>query len=396
MSITIQDILNLSDGYVGDQTYMSTPLNEKLAAVTEACSWMIEKSLPDTALKSVEIEYIPGIHKYRTTAFIPDMIEPSDLRRIQSKQFEAATRKATREIYEDIANESTEYAYAIERSMDGNYIVVNLTNDESPETLLTLTSVDSDNATITAIGSAVAVASSSTHGIDSVRFDISGGLAPTYSGINIELPANKNLIDYDLVGYVLIDVYLPQEMTLTSIGCTLRGTAGTTVLTTTVDATGDAFKAGLMTLAFPLSDSVSSSETLKDITEIDLYLNHATLYPVTYGILMTNLRIVNPETLTLNYVSQYVGKSSIGTKLLSFTAVTDIPFFSGSYDSYRFPVAHKAASTIFQGLRLPKEAMAELAIAKDSLVDKQKIFPSSVPKEQRGFKVKGLNFNKRK
>ncbi len=396
MSITVSDIINLSDGYVGDKTYLNITESEKLAAATEACVWLLEKTLTDHALKTATLEYIPGIHRYKISSSIPDILDGSDLRRIGSLQVEPATKKSVREMYEDISSESTEFAYGLERSMDGTYILINLQNDYTIEQVLSLTNLTTDGGTITAIGDAVNLQNSTYKIGESVRFDINGSGTDDYSGINIALGSNKDLSNYDLNGTFMLDVYVPELMTLDSITLHLVSSTDSLILATTTDATGDTIYPGEQTLLFKVSSSSSAMNILSDIESIQIRFNHDAGYPATAGILVRDLRITTPEDLKLAYVSQYIGTSSTGTKLLSYSALTDIPFFSGTYDSYKFAVARKMSSIIFRELRLGNESNEELKLATDALIDKQKLFPSSVTKEDRTFKMKGVNFNRRK
>jgi hypothetical protein len=104
-----------------------------------------------------------------------------------------------------------------------------------------------------------------------------------------------------------------------------------------------------------------------------------------------------PEILTFHYISQRIGVNSSGTTLYKFGATNDVPFYSGQYDHYKFPVAHKAAAILFRApLGLKEDAVMAEMEAEKALTQKQKLFGSVHVPEDRSFKLKQVSFNRRK
>ena len=77
-----------------------------------------------------------------------------------------------------------------------------------------------------------------------------------------------------------------------------------------------------------------------------------------------------------------------------FTADTDVPIYSGLHNGLDIYVAHKSAATLFRKMGLAEDASTEDALAERELARIYNRFPTSSVKPQKGFKPKGLNFNK--
>jgi hypothetical protein len=107
-------------------------------------------------------------------------------------------------------------------------------------------------------------------------------------------------------------------------------------------------------------------------------------------------KLIRPVKLVFHYISWFLGTDTTGaTQLRAFTATTDIPFYSGLYDQYNFPVAHKAAEILLYSMKDFNQAIAHGTEANKSLSRLLKTFPSSKRPETHSFKVFGVNFNRR-
>ena len=108
-----------------------------------------------------------------------------------------------------------------------------------------------------------------------------------------------------------------------------------------------------------------------------------------------NLRLVRPENLTFHYLSWNVGTDTSGADITVFGATTDVPYFSGQYDQYKYAVAHKASAILFRALRLREEAQFEENEADEAMRRAKGIHPSSKVEEVKSFKIRGVRFNRR-
>ena len=110
---------------------------------------------------------------------------------------------------------------------------------------------------------------------------------------------------------------------------------------------------------------------------------------------LDDIKLCRPEKLTFHYLSWNVGTDTTGTTdLTAFTATSDIPFFSGQYDQYKYAVAHKAAAIAFVNLRLLQEAQLEQSEADRALERARKFIPVSRTPEEKSFKVRGNNLTR--
>jgi hypothetical protein len=306
---------------------------------------------------------------------------------------------------EDIANESPEFAFTIERK-DGNaYAVVNLQGNYVAQQLASFDSVTGDGGTWTAdnvTSDALNVTTDINEysaGSGSINFDID----VSQSGNNLAALYNtgvstQDLTDYNGTGILILDVYIPDATYTSSV--TLRwGNDASNYFSATVttDATGNTLAAGWNTVAVEWEDATETGTV--DVTAIDYYyvaINYAAGQGDDTDYRLDNLRIAKPEKLVFHYLSQRVGTNNTGTSIYKFTAATDVPYFSAQHDHYKFAVCHKAAQILFRVLGLKDDAKESEADAEKALVQKQKLFSSVIVPEDRAFKVKQVSFRRRK
>lgn len=403
MSVTVANIVTNVDSYISDTSTDRITSAERLQYITEAVLWLQESLQNDHLNASYDLSYFDTVNRYKITTAVPDVLDVCDLRRGIDDQTISFSRKSTRELYEEIGVNFGESSYALERVDSNWYLLVNHASKYPALLVGKCDSLTGDGGTWeadTTNSDATNVTADSnefTEGSGSINFDAdvsqSGNNRATI--FNDEL-TSQDLTDYEDLASFIVDVYIPDVTNFTSVTF-YWGSSSTAYwsVTATTDINSNAFVAGWNTVKFSWASATMTSTP--DVTAID-YLRIDFNYGAGQGddtdFRIDNIRVVRPETLKFIYTSWSVGTNSGGTDLYAFTATTDIPFFSGKYDQYKYAVAHKAASLIFRTLRLKQESADEEMEAERALIRARKIVPSSTTPELHSFKVRGVNFNK--
>lgn len=403
MAITISSIQTNFNTYLGDSSTDRVSDAERLQYFTEATSWLSEELGNEHSIETYVLNYLDSVHKYKITTAVADLLIGADLRREEGFHTEAFTRKSPRELAEDIGQGSGESSWAVERTDGDSYLVVNHSSRYSAKLISGFDSTTDGGGTwaldaSTADGNNLTVDTNEfKQGTGSLNFDVT----VAQSGNNLATLSNSTLTSLDLSDYENLAtfslwVYIPAITNFTSV--TLYWGSSSTAYTSlvkTTDINGSAFVIGWNQLTFDWSSgTVTSTPDFSAVDYIRIDFNYGAGYSNATDFRVDNLILVRPEKLTFHYVSWNVGTNSGGTALTAFTATTDIPFFSGRYDQYKYAVAHKAASLAFLNLRLRQEALDENNLAEQSLDRYTKIFESSKVREQNSFKVKGVSFGR--
>lgn len=408
MSTTAGAIKNLFNTYIGDSTNDRLSDSEKYAYITEATAWLQEELGNEHMMASYKLDYLDTVNKYKVTTDLADLLVGADLRQEEGYHTEAFTRKAPREIWEDIGQSSTESSWAVERYDDDAYLIINHPSRYINTGVLAASAITEGNGTWTIDADATNLTVDSAEfkeGAASLNFDIdvSADAADTAT-LYIADTTSKDFSSVEDLGSFLLWVYIPDATYTSSVSLVWSsntgGTPGTLTdywtSTQTTDYQGNALTSGWNRIKFEWATSTivgapDSSAVVYFQVDID--------YTVSQGddtdYRINDLTMVRPEELTFYYVSYNVGKNSGGTDLVTFTADNDVPFFSGKYDQYKHVVAHKAASLAFySALRLRTEGAQEEAEAIKALDRYRKNFESSKVRESRNFKVKGINLRR--
>lgn len=397
MSCTIADVQTPLNTFIRDTTTDSVSAAERLEAINEATAWLIEQTTNDHQIRTYNLDYVPTIHSYKISSALADFLEPADLRRAEADQDMPATRKATREMAEDIAVGSSEFAFGIQRKDGAAYAIINLQGKYQSQVLATFDTTTADGGTWVAAQDASNVAtddSNFTAGSGSVSFDVSG--ATTVAQLSSTI-TSQDLSEFADNAILTLDVHIP-DATYTSSVTLYWGNSSTVYysVTSTTDMQGNTIASGDNTFKFNWADATetgSVDDTAIDYVRIDI--NYSASQGADTGYRLDNLQIAKPERLVFYYMSHRLGTES-GTTVYKYTTTAAVPYYSGQYDYYRFAVAHKGAAILFRSMGLLQDAVVEESEADKALKPKQKIFPSSLVKEDRQFKAKGINFNKRK
>lgn len=407
MSITVANLITNLDTNISDTSTDRISTAERYQALTEATVWLQEELQNDHSIDTYNLNYYDTVHEYKVTSAIADLLGSADLRRSEQFQDHSFAHKSSRELAEEIGQSFEESSFAIERR-DGNaYLEV---NHYSRYTAFGISDFDAltDGGGTWAVDAVNSDATNLTvdtaeylYGNASLNFDAT----VAQSGNNRATIINSTLSSLDLSGYInlasfIMEVYILDVTNFSSVSL-FWGSSSTAYWSNTVttDINGNAFVNGWNRVKFDWNTATKTSTPNEAaITYIRIDFNYAVGQANTTDFRVDYLRIVRPEVLRFYYTSWAVGQVSAAdsTKIYAFTAQTNVPFFSGQYDQYKFAVAHKAAALLFWSpLRLQSQASAEEKQAGDQLKRVRRIVPKSANPEVKSFKVNGVSFRRR-
>ena len=405
MAVTVASIQTPLNTYIGDSSTDRISAAERLNAITEATIWLQEALLNDLQNVTYTLNYFDTVHYYKVTTAIADLLEGADLRRAVKDQEYSFTHKSARELAEEIGLLATESSWAIERHDSDAYLVV---NHDSKYRAITIADMDSVSAgggtweldTTNGDGTNLTVDTNEfTQGSASLNFDVD----VSQTGNNKAELVNTTLDEIDISDYedlaaFIFDVYIPDVSEFSSITLYFGSdTSNYWSATVTADLNSNTFATGWNTIKVEWADATATgTPDATAITYIQFDFNYTGSQGDDTDFRIDDLKLVRPEKLTFHYLSWYVGTNSSGTDLSAFAATTDIPYFSGQYDQYIYPVAHKAAAILFKSLRLKTKSEDEQMEADEIVKRLIKIHPQSKTSEIKNFKVRGVNFRSRR
>lgn len=399
MSITLNNVLTNLNTYLGDSSEDRVSNAQRYEAMTEATVWLLEELGNEHAVNTYELEFLDTVNYYKVTSGLADFLVGGDLRREQGDQWLSFTRKSPRELAEEVTNSvKDDPSWGMERRDGDAYLVVSAQPKNIAKVVEAFDSVtgwttdgDADNITLDNI--------EFKQGSGSLNFDIDVSASGVNSATVENLSFNtQDMSSYEDLGSFMMEVYIPDVSEITSYSLEWGTDASNYwVATVTTDIDGSALADGWNTLKLDWADaSVVGSPDSGDIQHIAVTVNYGAGQGDDTDFRIDYLRLANPEKLTLHYVSWNVGTDTGGTDISAYTATTDIPFYSGAYDNYKYAVAHKAASMLFYSpLRLTQQGAVEESEAIKSLQRYQKNFESNKTREVKSFKVRGVNLRRR-
>jgi hypothetical protein len=408
MALTEASLETNFNTYIGDSSTDRISAAERLQFATEATVWLQEETGNDHLIDTYTLNYLDGVHTYETTSAVASLLEGADLRREEGNNIISAFHKSSRELSEEIAQGAGEFSWAIERRNNKSYLVVNMQDviykSVSVSSLDSLTAdgdtweadttnSDATNLTVDTI--------EYKEGGASLNFDItvaqSGNNRATI--LNDGLTA-KDLSSYENLGSFLFRVYLPDVTNFSSITLYVgEDSSNYWSATATTELNGNAWANEWNQVKVNWADMTKTgSPDSSSINYIRFDFNYTGSQANDTDFRLDDLRIARPEKLTFYFTSWYVGTDTTGaTPRLAFTATTDIPYFSGQYDQYKYAVSHKMASLAFYGpLQNPTLGAQHEVESIKALNRAKKLIPSSVTKEIKSFKVAGINFGRRR
>lgn len=395
MALTVNDIVTQLNTYVGDSSTDRITAAQRFQYITEACQWLQEETSNDHTINSYDISYVDTVYYYQVSNDLATFLDGADLRRPEGHNQNPFLRKSSKEMSVDIGND--EPAFGIDWSDGFAFAVINNPDAKSAFVINSFNTVgnwtaDTVNSDATNVVSDTVI---SKDGSGSLSFDLSVSQSANNRATIIDSSDTYNLAAWKNAGVFLLDVDIPNATYITSF--TLKyGTSNTVYFSNTVTTTIDglAFAAGWQTLAFEWAQATPTGSPTSTISYLQIDMNYSVTQGNATNFRYDNLRVALPETLSFFYQSDAVGKNNAGSTILSFTATTDVPYFSGQQDNYKYAVAHKAASICFDNLRLKQEALIEENRAAAELKRKKKLFPTVKMPEVRSFKIRGMSLNK--
>lgn len=404
MAVSIASIKTNLNTYIGDGTTDRVSDAERYQYLTEATVWLQETLGNEHQDVTYEFDYFDTVNYYKVTTVVPDLTEAVDLRREEGRNYQPFTYKSGKELSQEISEKAMEPSYSIERHDKDTYLAVNLIQcKHTAQQISSLDSFTADGGTW-AVDSTTSDATNLTldtvefkEGSASFNFDVS----VAQSGNNRATVQNSTLTSKDLSAQVdlaswIFWVYLPDVSTFSSVSLFWgSSTSNYWSATATTDLNGNAFIAGWNRIRLDWGAATATgTPSASAITYIRFDFNYTGAQANDTDFRIDDLKLVIPETLTFYYTTWFVGTTAAGVDISAFTADTDVPFFSGQYDGYRYAVAHSAASLAFYALRLGEQGAKEEEQALKAFNRQKKMFPISKVKETRSFKVVGVNFRR--
>lgn len=403
MATTVNSILTNLNTYIGDASTDRVSAAERLQYVTEAVVWLQEELGNELQNVVYDLDYFDSVYRYRVTTSMADLLEGADLRRSEQDQTESMSHKSARELAEEIGQGSEESSWSIERYDGQTFMLINHRSKYDAKVVAVGDALDSGGGTWL-LDEVNSDATNLTVDVNefkepagSLNFDVD----VSQSANNRATLYNDTIDALDLSSYEdlsswLFWVYLPDVTNFSSVTF-YWGESSTEYwsATATTDYNGSAFANGWNRIKINWSSATKTNTP--DVASIG-YLRVDYNYGVGQGddtdFRFNDLILCRPEKLRFHYLSWNVGTNSGGTDIVAFTATSDIPFFSGQYDQYKYAVAHKAAAITYQNLRLFDESREEMAEAELSLQRARQLHPSSRSVESKSFKIKGNNLTR--
>lgn len=406
MSLTVADIITNVNSMIGDTSNDRVSAAERLQYVTESTIWLQESLENETQNNTYVLQYYDNVHYYKVTSSLADLLEGADLRRSEKDQYYTFAHKSAREMAEEIGQRFDESSWGIERHDGDKYLVVNHRSKYPAQTVADCDSISAGGGAwaVDAVNSDATNLTIDTNeykqGTASFNFDIT----VAQSGNNRATLINSTLTQLDLssvenLGSWVFWIYVPNVTYFTSV--TLYwgiDSSNYWSATASSDVNGSTWVAGWNRVSIPWNGAIkTSSPTSNAIDYLRIDYNYSASQANATDFRLDDLTIVRPEPLTLYYISWNVGTDTTGvTHKTAFTVTTDIPYFSGQYDQYKFAVAHKAASLIFNSFGLENDSTYEANEAILAMRRAKGIIPSAKNEPQKTFKVRGVNLTRYK
>lgn len=403
MSTTLTNAQTYCNSRIGDSSTDRISAVERLAALTEATVWVQQELGNDLQNFTSTQQYYDTVNYYKVTTDIADLLEGADLRRKKDIHNISFTHKSAREVAEEIGQGNSESSWAIERRDDDTYLVINHQSKNSAKQVASFDSTTADSGTW-AVDDTNSDATNLT--TDTIEFEQGAGslnfdLDVSQSGNNRATIINSTYGQSDWSNYEdlaahIIRVYIPDVTETTSV--TLfwgSDSSNYWSVTATTDIDGSAFTNGWNRIKVDWADATAtSSPDVENIDWLRVDINYGAGQGDDTDYRLDDWIMVNPEELTFHYVSWKVGEDTNGTDIYKFSVTSDVPYYSGQYDQLDFVVGRKAASILFDDLRLFNESLKAEKEAKERLKSISKYIPSSRTNETKSFKVYGLNLRK--
>lgn len=405
MSLTVSDIQDNFNKNIGDTSTDRISAADKLDYITNGVIWLQETMLNDHQVRSYEFNYFDTLYYYDITSAVPDLLETNDLNtKVLKNGGLPFTRKSSQELRGEVGNNYLEDCYAIERRDNKALLVVNHVSKYTKLQVSTFASLTADSGTWTndaTNSDALTPTIDNVDGSNGTQGCLSFDITVAQSGNNRATIYNSGLTSEDLTSSKdldswILDVKFPSVTYITSVTIYWGSDSSNYwSATATTQYDGSAFVADWNTVKVAwLGATKTGSPVVTAITYIRIDINYGASQTDATSFKLDNMRLVRPEVLSLKYTSWYVGTDSSLNKITKFSSTTDIPYFSGEYDNYKYAVGTYAASLAFGDLRLYSESKQAADDAMASAKRLMNVIPKSITREEKSFKIKGISFFK--
>jgi hypothetical protein len=411
MAVTLANLITNMNTYFGDASEDRITDTERYQFLTESVAWLNEELGNEHTVMTYNIDYLDGVNYYKVTSALGDLLTGADLRAAVEDARNPFKRISPSEIATKIANKFTNNLWAIERKDKDAYIVINHESKHNSFSIANFDSEGSDKGTWTA-DSTGSDATNLTYDVNEVKegsaalnFDVDvSQSANNLATVYIVRDSVDDLGDQEDLGTFVLDVYIPDVTEVTSVSIKISSdSAGTPstitnywTLTATTDINGNSFVNGWNKVSMAWSDATqTASPDAEEILYYEININYGASQGDDTDFRVDNFYIVRSERLVFHYISWLVGTNTGGTDITAFTASTDIPFFSGVYDQYKYAVAHWAAGLAFYSARLSDEAEKEEIKAYGALQRYRKNFENQKRRPVKAFKAGQVNLRRR-
>jgi hypothetical protein len=388
--MTVDDLLKLTNTYIGDSSEDRLSADDRYQAVSEATSWLLEELGNEHMVDRADIKYLPSVKWYKLNQKIPYLLTAGNLRFKEDKENrEDFTRVEARDLS---SMPSNRHAFAIERYNGDSYMGIVIPESQKHPVKELISFSNQDSLTYTGVNATNIVKTE-----EFVSFD-TDALLQTSTGISTTSPA-INIKDFQSGGEFIFEIEIPDVSDVTSVSLLLGDDLTTDYWlgTVTQDVGGDPLANGLNIIAIPWSEFTTiGTPDPENVVAWRVLVNHDAAQPLIEGYKVSDLRVTKPVDMNFKYIFYRVGKDSAGDDLTEFTAATDVPFFGERYPQYKFAVAHKAAGTLYRSLQLIQNARSEDAEAIRSLDRYRKNFSGERDMPNSAFKVAGINLRNRR
>ena len=407
MAITLQSVVTNLNTYLGDASEDRITNIERFQFINEATVWLNEELGNEHMVSTQSLEYVAGVSTYKLTSSLSDLLVGGDLRKSEDSHKHTFTRRSPKEIAEDIGKNSTELSWAVERRDGDIYVIINNQPKYTPKILATFDTSTSDGGTWTAFTSASDATNITfdtneyTEGSGCLNFDITvAQSANNLATVYINKTSGVDLSNLEDLGSFVFDVYIPNITYVSSVSIRVSSDSSVTpatvsnylLATASTDINGNTLVNGWNKIKIDWSDmTVVGTPSYSSMKYFQFSINYTASKTDDTNFRLDNFYIVRQEVLTFHYISWFVGTSTGGTDITAYTALTDIPFYSGRYDQYRYPVAHMATALAFYSLRLRDDAEKEEIKASQALERYRKIFESQKTRPEKRFKPGQIN-----
>ena len=396
MSVTINNIQTLFNTYYGDDTEERISDVERLAYFTEAVVDIKQQMKSAMSNMTYPLRYIPGIHSYKISPGIYNVLAAGDVR------IEDATQKigtlpitidSPSELLNDIDNKVYGNKYAIDRYDGDLYLIMSYMPNGYTTTLssfgeLTGATAIGDATTFT-IDNNVSQGTSSTK----VSIDVSNSVDDL---AGLQSTVSLDLTDYEDIGVVAGHVFLEDKTNVTSIEIRL-GTDDSNYYSFTetsgFNQTGFVNEWNRFVSDWDNATVVGSPD-ITDINVFDVRVNYNNSQ-TDMVVRFDDFIISKPINLKFHYISYSVGKDTAGNEIVEFTDLSDVPYFSGQYDQLKYVAARMAAALAFYDLRRLEEAQTQEFKANQKMKQVRTMIPSNHRKELKAFKPTGATMKRR-